>query len=284
MGYREAAQAVLDLSSFSRGAQAIYDVYDFYCSRDKVNISDEEFKLILDAIASDFELITSPLVKKDELDHAFLKLTKEQMGLLDYISEQRFATIQGVAGTGKTLIAKEAAKNFGNEGHKVLFLCFNKFLYAYLKKQYPYKNVTYYNIHSFIVAHSNIEEDLSDADTRADVLERIDWSDLDYDDVIIDEAQDFHDREIIYFRDFAELKEGRFYAFYDKNQVIQTAKVPEWIEKSECRLLLTKNCRNTYEIALTAYNVIDIKLNQKIQMSKGEKTGLLLREMIQFLN
>lgn len=275
LAYREAAQAVLDLSSFSKGAQAIYDVYDFYCSRDKVNISDEEFKLILDAIASDFELITSPLVKKDELDHAFLKLTKEQMGLLDYISEQRFATIQGVAGTGKTLIAKEAAKNFGNEGHKVLFLCFNKFLYAYLKKQYPYKNVTYYNIHSFIVVHSNIEEDLSDADTRADVLERIDWSDLDYDDVIIDEAQDFHDREIVYFRDFAELKEGRFYVFYDKNQVIQTAKVPEWIEKSECRLLLTKNCRNTYEIALTAYNVIDIKLNQKIQMSKGDKTGLI---------
>ncbi len=36
----------------------------------------------------------------------------------------------------------------------------------------------------------------------------------------------------------------------------------------------TKNCRNTYEIALTAYNVIDVELNQKIQMMKGEKTAL----------
>ncbi len=274
LAYREAKEAILDLKSFDKGPQAIYDVFGFYGTRNKLDITDDEFNKILEAIASDFELITAPSVKKDELDHAFLKLTQEQTGLLDYISEQRFATIQGVAGTGKTLIAKEAAKNFGSEGRKVLFLCFNKFLYAYLKKQYPYKNVTYYNIHSFISAYSNTGEDLSDADKRADVLEGITWDDLNFDDVVIDEAQDFHNREILYFKGFAELKDGRFFAFFDKNQVVQTERVPEWVEKSECRLLLTKNCRNTYEIALTAYNVIDVELNQKIQMMKGEKTGL----------
>lgn len=274
LAYREAEQAVLDLKSFEEGPQAIYDVFDFYGSREKVDITDYEFNKILEAIASDFELITAPAVKKEELDYAFLKLTHEQMGLLDYISEQRFATIQGVAGTGKTLIAKEAAKNFGEQGRKVLFLCFNKFLYADLKRKYPYPNVTYYNIHSFIKAYGNSTDDLSNSDKRAEILEGISWDDLDFDDVVIDEAQDFHDKEIIYFKEFAELKDGRFFAFYDKNQVVQTDKVPEWIEKSECRLLLTKNCRNTYEIALTAYNVIDVELNQKIQMMNGEKTGL----------
>lgn len=173
LAYREAEQAVLDLSSFDKGAQAIYDIFDFYGSREKVDITDDEFNKILEAIASDFELITAPAVKKDELDHAFLKLTQEQTGLLDYISEQRFATIQGVAGTGKTLIAKEAAKNFGEEGRKVLFLCFNKFLYVDLKKKYPYTNVTYYNIHSLISVYSNNTEDLSDASKRAEILERI---------------------------------------------------------------------------------------------------------------
>ena len=43
-------------------------------------------------------------------------MTNEQTGLLDYISEQKNATIQGVAGTGKTLIAKEAARRLGAEG------------------------------------------------------------------------------------------------------------------------------------------------------------------------
>lgn len=33
--------------------------------------------------------------------------------------------------------------------------------------------------------------------------------------------------------------------------------MPAWIRNSECKLLLTKNCRNTREIALTSYNVID---------------------------
>lgn len=274
LAYREAEPAILNLKSFEKGPQAIYDIFDFYGSRNKVDITDEEFQKILDSIASDFELITAPAVKKDELDHAFLKLTQEQTGLLDYISEQRFATIQGVAGTGKTLIAKEAARRFGVEGRKVLFLCFNKFLYAYLKKQYPYENVTYYNIHSFITAYIDVYEDLSDEEKRADALESIDWESLDFDDIVIDEAQDFHNREIVYFKDFAEIKDGRFFAFYDKNQVVLTEDVPEWIKDSECKLLLTKNCRNTYEIALTAYNIIDVELNQKIRMMNGEKTAL----------
>lgn len=129
LAYREAATAILDSKSFEKGSKAIYDIFDFYGSMDKVDISDDEFNKILDVIASDFELISEPSVKRDELDHAFLKLTQEQTGLLDYLSEQPFATIQGVAGTGKTLIAKEAARRFGLEGRKVLFLCFNKFLF-----------------------------------------------------------------------------------------------------------------------------------------------------------
>ncbi len=275
LAYREAAPAVLDINSLKKGATVINDIFDFYASRDKVDISDDEFQEILDLIATDFELITAPGAKKDELDRAFLKLTQEQTGLLDYISEQESATIQGVAGTGKTLIAKEAARRFGLEGRKVLFLCFNKFLYSFLKHQYPYENVTYYNIHTFISEYAQSNEDLSDADKRAEVLEGISWDDINFDDVVIDEGQDFHNEEIVYFKEFAEIKEGHFFVFYDKNQVVMTEEVPKWVRDSECKLLLTKNCRNTYEIALTAYNVIDVELNQKIQMMNGDKTNLI---------
>ena len=38
--------------------------------------------------------------------------------------------------------------------------------------------------------------------------------------------------------------------------------------------MLTKNKKKKNEIALTAYNVINVELNQKIQMMNGEKTGL----------
>lgn len=271
--YREASGAILGDESFSKGPQAIYDVFEFYSSRGKVNISDDEYKKIIELIASDFELISAPSAKKGELDHAFLKLTNEQIGLLDYISEQKNATIQGVAGTGKTLIAKEAARRFSVEGRKVLFLCFNKFLYAYLQHQYPYENVTYCNIHTFITQYRT-GEDLSSPQLRAAALQKIEWDEFEYDDIIIDEAQDFDNEEILYFKDYIELGEGHLLVFYDKNQLLTTKEVPSWIKDSECKLLLTKNCRNTYEIAVTSYNVIDVELNQKIMMVNGEQTSI----------
>lgn len=272
--YKEAAGAVLGYDDLKRGPQAIYDVFDFYKSRDKVDITDEEFNRIVEMIANDFELISAPGAKKDELDHAFIKLTNEQIGLLDYISEQKTATIQGVAGTGKTLIAKEAARRFGQEGRNVLFLCFNRLLYVYLKKQYPYDNVTYYNIHTLISEYGNNIDDTSNPQDRAAALHKIDWDLLEFEDVIVDEAQDFMNEEIVYFKELTELKDGHFLAFYDKNQLLTTEQVPAWINESECKLLLTKNCRNTYEIALTAYNVIDVELNQKIVMINGRDTAI----------
>ena len=271
--YREVSGAVLGADDFEKGKTAIYDVYDFYKSEGKVDITDEEYKQIVESIASDFDLIAAPSIKKGELDQAFLKLTNEQTGLLDYISEQNNATIQGIAGTGKTLIAKEAARRFGLEDRKVLFLCFNRFLFIYLQKTFPYQNVTYFNLHTFISKYRP-GADTSSSEKRAQELLKIDWDELDYDDVVIDEAQDFRNDEILYFRDYTELREGHFFTFYDKNQLLTTKEVPEWIRNSECKLLLTKNCRNTYEIALTSYNVIDIEMDKKIMMVSGEKTSI----------
>ena len=271
--YREADGAVLGEEDIQKNKTAIYDVFNFYGNHDKVNITDDEYDKIIESIASDFELISAPGVRRDELDRAFLKLTNEQTGLLDYISEQKNATIQGVAGTGKTLIAKEAARRFGKDGRKVLFLCFNRFLFIYLQKQFPYANVTYYNIHTFIAKY-NPGSDTSTAEKRVEELLKIDWKLLDFDDVVIDEAQDFFNEEIVYLKEYAESRDGHFYAFYDKNQLLTTNDVPEWIKNSECRLLLSKNCRNTYEIACTSYSVMDIELDKKIMMIKGEMPSI----------
>ena len=157
-------------------------------------------------------MISSPGARKGELDHAFLKLTNEQAGLLDYIAEQKKATIQGVAGTGKTLIAKEAARRFGADGRKVLFLCFNRFLFSHLHHMYPYENVTYYNIHTFIAKYRP-GVDTSTKEKRATELLKIDWNLLDFDDIVIDEAQDFQQEEIVYFKDYTERVDGHFFVF-----------------------------------------------------------------------
>lgn len=271
--YREVSKAILDGDDLKIGTKKIYDIYNYYQTSEKTNITDEEFECVIKLIAQDFKLIAAPGIKKSTLDTTFLKLTNEQIGLLDYISEQKTATIQGAAGTGKTIIAKEAAKRFAESGDKVLFLCFNKLLCADLKRRYVIDGVDYQNIHSFIRKYTNLDI-YSSTDIRVKELQKIDLDLIEYDDIVIDEAQDFENDEIVYFKTLMEIKEGRFLAFYDKNQIMLDKPVPAWINGSECRLVLTNNCRYTYEVAISAYNVIDVELNQKIKMVHGDETTI----------
>ena len=46
---------------------------------------------------------------------------------------------------------------------------------------------------------------------------------------------------------------GRFFVFYDRNQLVQREAVPEWLLHAECRLVLRRNCRMTTQIARFAY-------------------------------
>lgn len=265
--YEESRKAILDANSLKQPVKALGDVFDYYGAEQNTNITDEEFDIIRDTIAPDFDLIPSPSIIKGELDSLFLKLTREQAGLLDYLQEQRVATIQGAAGTGKTLIALEASRRFASDGKKVLFLCFNRYLYEHLKFDCPIEGVDFYNIHAFVGQYSNL--DISVPKVRASELQKIDIDKFDYEAVVIDEAQDFEDEEIQFLSDMCELKGASFYTFFDKNQLLTTNKVPDWIMKSECRLVLTKNCRNTYEIACTSYTVIDVPIKAKIGVVKG---------------
>ena len=265
--YEEAKKVILDSNSLTNISNAVQSVYDFYYANDKIGINEDEFKKICDIIAPEFDLIQSPSIIKNELESAFLRLTNQQKGLLDYISEQRVATIQGAAGTGKTLVAIEAAKRFAQDGKKILFLCFNRFLFEHLKFDCPIAKVDYYNINTFVSKFTSV--DITVDKIRVKELQKIDLEKLGYQAIVIDEAQDFQNEEIEYFADFAELLEANFLVFYDKNQLLTTEKVPSWIEKSECKLVLTKNCRNTYEIACTSYNVIDVEIKAKIGVIKG---------------
>ena len=279
--YQDISFAILDGADLSENASnrlkdKIISIYKQYNADSITNISNVEFLDIQNLIAPDFKLIPSSIVCKGELDQAFVRLTKEQAGLLDYIQEQRVATIQGAAGTGKTMIAIEAAKRYSDEGRHILFLCFNRLLYEHLQKDCSYGNISYYNINTFLKRYTGF--DAVNAQQRIELLNKINIKTLPFDDIIIDEAQDFENSEILYFKALSELHDGHFLVFYDKNQLMTTQEVPLWISNAECRLVLTRNCRNTYEIACTAYNVIDIDINQKISMIHGDKTSIAFVE------
>ena len=57
---------------------------------------------------------------------SLVRLTTEQMRILDYLAFSPRLGITGAAGTGKTLVAMERAARLAAEGQRVLLLCFNK--------------------------------------------------------------------------------------------------------------------------------------------------------------
>lgn len=291
--YRGVSFAILDATAFSDESeipleQRLKTVYDNYGSQRKTSLTEQQFLWIKNIIAPDFDLVPSPSIVKTEIENAFIRLTNEQAILLDYLGEQRYAAIQGAAGTGKTMIAQMAAERFGKMGRRVLFLCYNSFLYRYLKSDQPKKNVDYYNVDTFVGEFC--KQEAGSVEKRICAYNQIDPDEFPYEDIVIDEAQDLGNDEILFFKEMCELRDGHCFVFYDKNQIVIYDRTTQsinnetlfhtlpWISQSECRLLLSQNCRNTIEIAKTAYSVIDYDVLQKMNNVSGEQPTIIFAE------
>jgi hypothetical protein len=79
-------------------------------------------------IRGDFEAVSSPrdMVRQAEL--AIEEFTEDQYSVLDAVEENDRILVRGLAGTGKTVIAIEAARRASQAGAAVLLICFNKLL------------------------------------------------------------------------------------------------------------------------------------------------------------
>lgn len=203
----------------------------------------------------------------------FNQMTREQSYLLDYLEEQKFAAIQGGAGTGKTMLALEKARRLSEEGRKVLFLGYNKLLMDSLQTKYGYEmsDVTFTNLDSLLTkARGARFIELQGEEREQEKLSYLENFDSEktwiFEDIILDEGQDFSDEQISKLKEIALLQEGSFYVFYDKNQLIQQRTTLGWLENMECRLVLTFNCRNTLEIAETSAASIGLE-NVKVKRS-----------------
>lgn len=247
---------ILTKESLNNPLQSILSIYNFYNSTRYTMLSRKSENLILETIMPNFNLVPSASNIKDEADYVFYQLTNEQKKVLDFISDQQTVAIQGSAGTGKTFIAVEQAKRLSAD-KKVLFLCFNRFLYYHLDNKCKLDNVDYYNLHTFLSKYSS--DDISTDDRCLKALKNIDFeNDLDYQAIIIDEAQDISDKILIEFYEICKRLNYNLYLFYDKNQMLFQNKLPKCLEEFDCKLTLTKNCRNTLKIVQTINSVFNI--------------------------
>lgn len=224
------------------------------------NLSETQFnRLITHVLCPSFNVFPTASFQTDANNLVFHRLLNEQAGILNFLTDQKTAAINGAAGTGKTMIAIEKGRRHAVEGEKVLFLCFNSRLKRYLEEKYPYDNISFYTIAGYACKLAN--SPIPDYVKARQKLEN-QWisNSFPYKHILIDEGQDFGNETIeeanildsLYEIVTSENVDGSFYIFYDKLQMVQSAQIPVLIEKLDCKLSLTRNCRNTENIARTS--------------------------------
>ena len=248
-----------DLQSATSAEMAIRRIYRFYDAR-VVEPTEEMTAKVLDTLSPEFGVVQTIRSRTLAAKALFRRMTTEQMYLLDYLEEQDEAAIHGAAGTGKTIMAVQKAKSLA-QSDRVLFLCFNRFLKSHLEQSYGTStNISFFTLDglagAFTGAFNGSPEERTDTITEF----LMDWDEyeLPFKHIIVDEGQDFIDMHLQLLHDIAQAHHGYFYVFYDRNQFVQGMNYPEWLDKMECRLILSKNCRNTKEIAITSTRPIGI--------------------------
>lgn len=253
---------------------------NFSWSSQNAEPTPEQCKKISQFFRPQFEFIESSKSKHQRLNSELQHYTAEQFNALDAMESNARVVFKGAAGTGKTLLAVEAARRESGRDQKVLLICFNNLLGHWLENQTKDLSqvVICKTLHKHMIDVSKIS--VKDFETDSNfwyktlperALEKLleePGENTNYDVLIIDEAQDILREEYLDFLDFS-LKGGlstgkwRMFGDFEKQAIYKSSALPlhEVLSKRSNNVpvySLTNNCRNTPRIAETARLLCDI--------------------------
>jgi hypothetical protein len=131
-------EIVIDSRYMQDLAAKITSIYEFWNRKglDFAELKASEFRyLINNVINPTLNIVNNLNNKLENQSNSLSLLSLDQRKTLDSIWANKKILINGGAGTGKTMLALEAARRLNEEGKRVLLLCFNKYLGAYLGKK-----------------------------------------------------------------------------------------------------------------------------------------------------
>jgi hypothetical protein len=233
-------------------------------------------KELADFLRGDFDLVPTMDAILSDTRAQLAELTKEQRGVLDALHHSPRLIVDGGAGSGKTLLAIEAARRLAREGQRVLFLTYNKLLAARITtgataEEYAGELVVrnaHRHFHEVIKASPLAAEfeakfDPTNNATFDELLPEYaevaasDSGEGRFDAIVMDEAQDLlTTRNLNALHEMLRggLEEGRWFAFLDsQDQAIVYAHTEDAaldrLRRSSATQTLAINCRNTQPIA-----------------------------------
>ncbi|MEZ4864827.1 MAG: NERD domain-containing protein [Caldilineaceae bacterium] len=262
-----------DLAILSR---KIDHAYDAWCPvNNQRAMPSIEFDAILEALSPVFRLTPVLWRTLDDQEERIKRLTDAQTRLLEMLQNQDRAAIEGVAGSGKTILAISQAQRFARSGKRTLFVCYNRPLADWLRNLLPnqYRDAivieTYHQLCREMcrVARlpfpaTSFNQDFWDYEAPELLEQAAQLVDDEqrFDAIVVDEGQDFRDfwwltLEKLYRSDAVH---GPLYIFYDPKQNIYVEN-PTIPADMGYPFVLPTNCRNTQRIAAHCAAIVGIE-------------------------
>lgn len=264
----------------------INKVFDYWANRqhrEPAKLSKKDVKEIVNYLRGEFSFIPALRDRLNHTERRLVRLTNEQVQIMNALGMNSHLLIEGNAGTGKTLLAAEYARKRAEKGDKVLYLTFNKNLANNIKLQIdPQDNLKVTNIHALFGEYVTVDVTKMKENPQKyfgeDLPEQFfDWvnalpseklEDLKYDLLVMDEGQDIIKPAYLYSLNALlknGLEKGEWAVFYDEKQNIynpEYADGMEIIESCSCtRFKLFVNCRNTVQIGTYSSKVSGVEIN-----------------------
>jgi hypothetical protein len=245
-----------------------------------VGPTEEQCRIMTNMLRPNFEFFESPKQQVLKLSNELKYYTQEQFTALDAMEANARVAFSGPAGTGKTMLAIEAARRSALKGNRVLFICFNRHLGKWLEDQMESlkPRVITKTLHSQMLSTAGIVPNETEKyletfwTEKLPVLatEKIMLEDIQncFDEIIVDEAQDILRNEYLDFLDLSlegGLASGqwRFFGDFEKQAIFGAANIPlnVFIKNragSAPTYALRMNCRNTPRIASLVHILGDL--------------------------
>lgn len=221
----------VDKSQLPEIARYTIDIMQYWKSALENNdLGSERLQLIIKSICPQFDGTPDWGTRIIYDNQLWLRLTHEQIKVIELLSEYQRFVVTGWPGTGKTLIGIEFARRLVKEQKKVLFITFNNRLSEYIRQQTPVSLCDVFTWHKLCHQARNRLALPPESPTGwfesgccEDLLSALKKNKLkDYDALIIDEAQALHYSwlETLYFW----FENKRIIAFCDETQTFSFEK------------------------------------------------------------
>ncbi len=228
----------------------------------KASLTTKDVEKVVKTLRPDIEFSIDKRVHLEHAQRGMNELTERQLTVLAAVRRQQRLLVNGTAGTGKTVLAVDAAKFHAQSGMKTLLLCFNRPLGEKLRENLlSVPNLTVGSFHSF--AKREVEmaslpyEDFDDIPYL--LIEAASMNGTSFDAIVVDEAQDF---KADWWEALLALSKDALasivHVFRDINQDIYEGESTPFLDTFS-QVDLTLNCRNTLPIAQLVHELGNIK-------------------------